>query len=322
MEDARPLAIALMGPTASGKTALAVEWAERLGSEIISVDSALVYRGLDIGSAKPMGAERALHRLIDIRDPHESYSAAQFACDAISELRDISSGGRIPLLVGGTGLYFRALLEGLSAMPEADPELRAQIIIEATERGWPALHDELARVDAAAAARIHPSDTQRITRALEVYRLSGRAISEWQAAETRAPFPFRVLKLVLAPSDRAVLHERIERRFDTMLAAGFLDEVRGLIADPRLHAVDRPQDLPAMRAVGYRQAWSHLRGEIDAAAFREQAIAATRQLAKRQYTWLRREFAARWLDPLQQREELEAALVLFVTRGQAGGRVE
>lgn len=307
--DSRPLAIALMGPTASGKTALAVEWAERLRSEIVSVDSALVYRGLNIGAAKPDAATlaRAPHRLLDIRDPHEIYSAADFAADALPAMRELASQGKIPLLAGGTGLYFRALLQGLSAMPEADPEIRAEIRAEAEVRGWAALHAELAKVDAEAAARIHATDPQRITRALEVFRVSGRPISDWQRAQAPPAFPFRVLKLVLAPTDRAVLHARIEQRFDAMLAQGFLDEVRALRADPRLHA-----DLPAIRAVGYRQTWRHLDGETDAATFREQAIAATRQLAKRQFTWLRGEADARWFDPMSQREPLNQALRMFV----------
>lgn len=309
--DPRPLAIALMGPTASGKTALAVEWAERLGSEIVSVDSALVYRGLDIGAAKP-GPElraRAPHRLIDIRDPHQTYSAAEFATDALREMQALSAEGKLPLLVGGTGLYFRALLDGLSEMPEADAATRDRIREEAAARGWAVLHAELLRIDPVAGARIHATDPQRITRALEVHRLSGRPISDWQQARTHRPFPFRVLKLVLAPADRAVLHERIERRFDAMLAQGFLDEVRRLREDPRLH-----EDLPAIRAVGYRQAWRHLAGDTDATTFREQAIAATRQLAKRQYTWLRGELDARWFDPVAQRDRLDAALRAFVTR--------
>lgn len=309
--DSRPLAIALMGPTASGKTALAVEWAERLGTEIVSVDSALVYRGLDIGAAKPEAElrARAPHRLIDIRDPHETYSAADFAADALREMLALSSEGKLPLLVGGTGLYFRALLDGLSEMPEADADVRERIREEAAARGWAALHAELQRIDPVAGARIHATDPQRITRALEVHRISGRPISEWQQARTHRPFPFRVLKLVLAPADRAVLHERIERRFDAMLAQGFLDEVRRLRGDPRLH-----EDLPAIRAVGYRQAWRHLAGETDATTFREQAIAATRQLAKRQYTWLRGELDARWFDPATQRDRLDAALQAFVAR--------
>ena len=317
MHDERPLAIALMGPTASGKTAFAVEWAVRLDSEVISVDSALSYRGLDIGAAKPDAStlRRAPHHLIDIRDPHEIYSAAEFARDALASMQAIAARGRIPLLAGGTGLYFRALFEGLSIMPEADAYTRAQIQDEARERGWPDLHLELARVDPAAAARIHANDPQRLTRALEVHRLTGTPISVWQQSERGHCFPFRVLKLILAPADRALLHQRIEKRFDAMLAAGFLDEVRNLRSDPRLHP-----DLPAIRAVGYRQAWAHLDGITDFTSFREQALAATRQLAKRQLTWLRGEHDARWLDPDADAAELQVALQLFVARcgAQAG----
>jgi len=311
MQDQRPLAIALMGPTASGKTALALDWAQRLGSEVISVDSALVYRGLDIGAAKPDAdtLRRVRHQLIDIRDPHEVYSAAEFARDALVAMQRLAGRGLVPVLAGGTGLYFRALLDGLSQMPEADPDLRAVIRREAAERGWAALHEELGGIDPAAAARIHANDPQRITRALEVHRLSGVPISRWQQSAVRRPFPFRVLKLVLAPADRAVLHERIALRFDAMLAAGFLDEVRALRRDPRLHP-----DLPAIRAVGYRQAWAHLDGHSDFGAFREQAIAATRQLAKRQLTWLRGEPDGRWLDPAVDSAELDAALALFLAR--------
>ena len=310
-EDQRPLAIALMGPTASGKTALALDWAQRLGTEVISVDSALVYRGLVIGAAKPDAATlaRTRHHLIDIRDPHEVYSAADFARDAASAMQSVSARGLVPLLAGGTGLYFSALLDGLSKMPEASPEVRAGIQREAGERGWPALHAELSRIDPVAAARIHANDPQRVTRALEVHRLSGIPISQWQQAISRQPFPFRVLKLILAPADRAVLHERIARRFDAMLDAGLLDEVAGLRRDDRLDA-----DLPAIRAVGYRQAWAHLDGAIDFATFRDQAIAATRQLAKRQLTWLRGEHDARWLDPMADQAALEAALRLFLPR--------
>lgn len=311
MQDTRPLAIALMGPTASGKTALAADWAEQLGTEVISVDSALVYRGLDIGAAKPDVAvlARAPHRLVDVRDPHEVFSAADFAREALPPMQALADRGRVPLLVGGTGLYFTALLRGLSDMPEADAAIRAVIAAEAAERGWPALHAEMAALDPAAGTRIKPQDQQRITRALEVHRISGRPISQWQAEGRQRPFPFRVLRLVLAPADRSVLHGRITQRFDQMLADGFLDEVRRLRADPRLHP-----DLPSMRAVGYRQAWAHLDGETDAATFREQAIAATRQLAKRQLTWLRAQFDARWLDPGTQRSELELALRAFVIR--------
>ena len=310
--DARPRAIALMGPTASGKTALAVDWVARFGLEIISVDSALVYRGLDIGSAEPDAAllARAPHRLIDIRDPHETYSAAEFATDALAAMREIHAAGRVPLLAGGTGLYFRALLRGLSDLPSADPALRAQIGEEAARRGWAALHAELAQVDSLAAARIAPGDPQRIQRALEVYRLSGRPISQWQAQSARAPFPFRVLKLAVAPAERATLHARIEARLDAMLDTGFLDEVRPLAADPRLHP-----DLPAMRAVGYRQALEHLAGEATALQFRERAIHATRQLAKRQLTWLRSERDARWFDPERDAGEADQAVAQFLGCG-------
>lgn len=311
MRDERPLAVALMGPTASGKTALGLEWAERLGTEVVSVDSALVYRGLDIGAAKPDAATlaRVRHHLVDVRDPHEVFSAADFAREALPPMQALAARGRVPLLVGGTGLYFSALLDGLSDMPEADPGLRAAIAGEAAERGWTALHAELAAVDPEAGRRIRPGDAQRITRALEVFRLTGRPISDWQRAGAPRRFPFRVLRLVLAPADRSVLHERIARRFDQMLAEGFLDEVRRLRADPRLHP-----DLPSMRAVGYRQAWAHLEGHTDAPTFREQAIAATRQLAKRQLTWLRARLDALWFDPQSQRPALDQALARFLAR--------
>lgn len=313
--DHRPIAIALMGPTASGKTALALDWAERLGGEIISVDSALVYRGLDIGSAKPTRDEqrRVPHHLIDIRDPWEPYSAAEFARDARSALDDIAGRGRVPVLAGGTGLYFHALLHGLSPMPEADPAVRAQLEAEAAVRGWADLHAELAAIDAEAARRIHATDAQRIQRALEVHRLSGRTISDWRREGLATPrLPFRVLKLVLAPTQRSVLHARIEQRFDAMLRAGFLDEVRTLRNLPPLQAHPAPLELPALRAVGYRQAWEHLEGRTSAAEFRERGIFATRQLAKRQLTWLRGELDARWFDPAVQRPALEQALALFM----------
>jgi tRNA dimethylallyltransferase len=309
MRDQRPLAVALMGPTASGKTALAVEWAQCWGGEIVSVDSALVYRRMNIGSAKPDAATlvQARHHLLDLREPQQTYSAADFARDALAAMHDIRQRGRLPILAGGTGLYFQALLDGLSPMPEADPALRAQLQAEAGQRGWASLHDELARVDPLAAARIHATDPQRIVRALEVWRLTGRSLSDWQAQPSPHRLPFRVLKLVIAPQHRSVLHARIAQRFDAMLVAGFLDEVRALRADPLLHA-----DLPAMRAVGYRQAWLHLDGGIDAEQFRQQAIAATRQLAKRQLTWLRGEFDARWFDPEQQLLALNGALSRFL----------
>ncbi|TWI08270.1 tRNA (adenosine(37)-N6)-dimethylallyltransferase MiaA [Aerolutibacter ruishenii] len=313
--DHRPVAIALMGPTASGKTALALDWAERLGGEIVSVDSALVYRGLDIGSAKPTASElqRVPHHLVDVRDPWQPFSAADFAQQARVAMEGIAARGRVPVLAGGTGLYFHALLRGLSPMPEADPATRAQLEAEAAERGWAALHAELTVLDPEAARRIHATDAQRIQRALEVHRLSGRTITEWRREGLMVPrLPFRVLKLVLAPADRAVLHARIEQRFDAMLAAGFLDEVRALRSLPRLQVHPAPLELPALRAVGYRQAWEYLDGGSSAAEFRDRGIFATRQLAKRQLTWLRGELDARWFDPATQREGLERALAMFL----------
>jgi tRNA dimethylallyltransferase len=312
--DARPLAIAIMGPTASGKTAFALDVAERFGGEIVSVDSALVYRGLDIGAAKPSADEQARvpHHLLDVREPWQTYSAAEFAQDARRAMDDIAARGRLPILAGGTGLYFQALLEGLAEMPAADAALRADIGVQAQAQGWPALHAELAQVDPVAAARIHATDPQRIQRALEVYRLTGRPISQWQQEARGARLPLRVLKLVLAPSDRAVLHARIALRFDLMLQQGFLDEVRRLRALPGMQAVTAPLDLPAVRAVGYRQAWEYLDGQGSAADFRDRAIAATRQLAKRQLTWLRGGLDARWFDPATDRAALDDALALFL----------
>jgi tRNA dimethylallyltransferase len=290
-------------------------WAARLRTDIVSVDSALVYRGLDIGSAKPDAAMRAAvpHHLVDVRDAHEVYSAADFATEALAAMHAIHARGRVPVLAGGTGLYFEALFDGLAQMPAADAGTRAQLRAEAAERGWPALHAELLAVDPVAGARIHANDPQRITRALEVHRLSGEPISAWQARRQARPFPFRMLKLVLCPRARSLLHARIAARFDAMLAQGFLDEVRALRADPRLHA-----DLPAMRAVGYRQAWRHLAGASDAATFREEAIAATRQLAKRQLTWLRARPELRWFDPEFDGPGLEHAFRQFFGNGGAG----
>lgn len=313
--NSRPVALALMGPTASGKTALALEWAQRLSGEVISVDSALVYRGLDIGTAKPDADERlrVRHHLIDIREPWQPYSAAEFAADARAAMAEVAARGRLPILAGGTGLYFHALLRGLSPMPPADADTRAEIQAEADAGGWPAMHARLAAIDPAAGARIRPGDAQRIQRALEVHRLSGRTISHWQGLP--APLPglgFRVLKLVLAPADRAVLHARIARRFDAMLAAGFLDEVRRLRALPQIREHPHPRDLPALRAVGYRQAWEHLDGSTAGDEFRERSIHATRQLAKRQLTWLRGQLDARWFDPVLQRGALDDALQRFL----------
>ena len=317
--DTRPLAIALMGPTASGKSALALEWAQRFDGEIVSVDSALVYRRLDIGAAKPTPAERALvpHHLIDLRDPWQPYSAAEFASDARAAIDGIVARDRLPILAGGTGLYFRALLQGLAPMPEADADLRIRIAQEAAERGWAALHSELASVDPQAATRIHATDAQRIQRALEVWRISGRTISDWQR-DAQARLPLRVLKLVIAPRDRAVLHARIEHRFDAMLGEGFLQEVQALRALPQLQAHPSPLALPALRAVGYRQAWEHLEGHASAAEFRDRGIFATRQLAKRQLTWLRGELDARWFDPALDRSRLEQAVEMFLPGGRQG----
>lgn len=290
--DRRPSAVLLMGPTASGKTALACALAERFPFELVSVDSALVYRGLDIGAAKPDRATLARfpHRLVDIRDPVQAYSAADFRADALAAMADIAAAGRVPLLVGGTGLYFRAFEQGLSALPDADAAVRARLAREAAESSWDALHRRLVALDPVAAQRIRPGDTQRIQRALEVIELSGRRLSEQQCGPTERP-PWRLLKLALVPADRAALHERIARRFDAMLAEGFLDEARRLRAAP-----DWDADLPAMRAVGYRQAWPHLAGDDDLPTFRDRAVFATRQLAKRQITWLRSEVDARWID--------------------------
>ncbi len=281
--------LVLTGPTGMGKSDWAARLAEELPLEIVSVDSALVYRGLDIGAAKPTAGERAraAHHMLDLRDPWQPYSAAEFAVDARAAIDDIIARGRLPILAGGTGLYFHALLHGLAPMPDADPAVRAQLADEAAHHGWKSLHAELARVDPDAAARIHATDAQRIQRALEVWRLSGRTISDWQRGRSTTALPVRVLKLVLAPHERATLHARIEQRFDMMLAGGFLDEVRALRALPALQLHPSPLELPALRAVGYRQAWEHLDGATDAATFRDRAIHATRQLAKRQLTWLR-----------------------------------
>ncbi|MCA1979768.1 MAG: tRNA (adenosine(37)-N6)-dimethylallyltransferase MiaA [Thiobacillus sp.] len=310
MSQPLPPAVFLMGPTASGKTALAVHLVERFPFEIVSVDSALVYRGMDIGTAKPdaVTLARAPHRLIDIREPGETYSAAAFRDDALAAMADITARGRVPLLVGGTMLYFRALLQGLDDLPRADTTLRAEIDAAARAQGWPALHAELARHDPATAARLAPNDAQRIGRALEIVRLTGTPMSALLARNTTR-LPYEVLQLALIPSDRAVLHRRIAERFDAMLAAGLVDEVRALRAR---HALT--PELPSMRAVGYRQAWAYLEGAIDAAALREQGIAATRQLAKRQLTWLRSWPDALRLDCLDEGlpSRVEAAVSAFL----------
>jgi len=279
-------AILLMGPTASGKSALALELAGALDAEIISVDSAQVYRDMDVGTAKPGAAERAAvpHHLIDILPPDQAYSAARFREDALAASAQVTARGRLPLLVGGTMLYFKALREGLATLPMADPAMRAAIDAEAAERGWPALHAELASVDPESAARLQPTDAQRIQRALEVYRSTGTPLSRHFARQDTGgqAVPFRFIPVAIEPSQRAVLHQRIEQRFDAMLAAGLVEELRALRLRYRLG----PQ-LPSMRSVGYRQAWEHLEGRLGAADLRAQGIYATRQLAKRQLTWLR-----------------------------------
>ncbi|TCK19055.1 tRNA dimethylallyltransferase [Thiogranum longum] len=283
-----------MGPTASGKTGVAVDLVQQLPLDIVSVDSALVYRGMDIGTAKP-DAEMlriAPHRLIDIRDPVQPYSAAGFRDDALQEIASIHAAGRTPLLVGGTMLYFRALERGLSELPSADPEVRARLEVEAEAGGWAAMHERLARIDPVAAARIHPNDPQRIQRALEVYEITGESMTRlFERSGETAP-PLRFLKIVLAPAQREVLHARIRQRFDIMLGQGFLDEVSALRARG-----DLEPDMPSMRAVGYRQAWAHLDGKLSAQEWVERAIVATRQYAKRQLTWLRSEGNTNWIDP-------------------------
>jgi tRNA dimethylallyltransferase len=280
----RNTAYALLGPTASGKSEVAMALAARAPIEIVSMDSAQVYRGLDIGTAKPSAAERARvpHHLVDVMDPDSTYSTGRWRVDAIRVVGEILSRGKVPLIVGGTMLYYRALVGGLDTLPQADPEVRAAINAEAGERGWPAMHAELAKVDAVAAQRIPVRDAQRIQRALEVWRLTGKPLSSLQG-RSGASLPFVLRGFALVPGDREALAERIAARFDAMLAGGLVDEVRRLRQRYELSS-----DVPSMRAVGYRQVWQYLEGEIDEAEMRTRAVAATRQLAKRQMTWLRR----------------------------------
>ena len=286
--------IFIMGPTASGKTGLAVDLRKQLNGDIISVDSALVYRGMDIGTAKPDAdtLKEAPHRLINLCDPSKNYDAAQFRTDALREIKDIHKAGKLPLLVGGTGLYFRALEKGLAPLPTANNEVRQQLLQEAQQLGWLALHQRLNKIDPVAAKKIHPNDTQRIQRALEVFMLTGKPISDLQQTQQHV-LPYPVIKIILSPP-REVLLQRIEQRFDQMLAQGLMAEVKTLFQRDDLTATH-----PAMRSVGYRQVWQYLSGELNQTQMRERAIIATRQLAKRQLTWLRAETNAQWFDSLQ-----------------------
>lgn len=303
-QPALPKAIFIMGPTASGKTDLAIELRKHLPVELISVDSALIYKGMDIGTAKPTVEElkKAPHRLIDILDPKKSYSAADFRRDALHEMDEITKAGKIPLLVGGTMLYYKALLEGLSPLPSSVPEIRKQIEIEAKEKGWDALHQELSQIDPVSAARIHPNDPQRLSRALEVFRISGKSLTE--LTQTKGEIlPYDVVQFAIAPKERSVLHERIEKRFHLMMERGFEDEIRALYQRGDLHA-----DLPSIRCVGYRQMWDYLDGKTDRDEAVYRGICATRQLAKRQITWLRGWKNLIWLDTFTPEENLKTVL--------------
>jgi len=301
----KPLAIFLMGPTASGKTDLAIQLRQHLPVEVISVDSALIYCGMDIGTAKPSKAELALapHRLIDICDPAESYSAMNFRHDALREMRDITAQGKIPLLVGGTMLYYKALLEGLSPLPSADEKVRSEIEAKAALIGWGRLHQELTKIDPISAQRINPNDSQRINRALEVFYLTGKTLTELTAQKGEA-LPYDILQFAIAPEQREVLHLRIEQRFHNMIELGFQQEVEKLYRRPDLN-----ENLPSIRCVGYRQMWEYLRGDYDHDEMVFRGICATRQLAKRQITWLRGWTSPiQWLDSLQPAQALEKVL--------------
>ncbi|MGA4603988.1 tRNA (adenosine(37)-N6)-dimethylallyltransferase MiaA [Pseudoalteromonas maricaloris] len=292
-----------MGPTAAGKTALAIELCQALNTEIISVDSALVYKGMDIGTAKPSAQEQAQapHHLIDIIDPAQSYSVAEFRADAIKLIDDFHQRGKVPILVGGTMMYFKGLIEGLSPLPEADAEIRAVLEREAEQKGWPALHQQLKEIDPEAAAKISENDSQRINRALEVYRISGKTMTQLQQSKQDA-LPYQFHQFAIAPKDRKVLHERIEKRFKIMLDEGFKNEVLALYQRKDLHP-----DLPSIRCVGYRQMWEYLAGECDYNEMVFKGVAATRQLAKRQLTWLRGWQDVTWLDTDSQ-ENLQRVL--------------
>lgn len=296
-KEKRPAAVFIMGPTASGKTDLAIELAQHFPCEIISVDSALIYRGMDIGTAKPSAQElrEYPHQLIDILDPAQSYSAAQFREDALDLMAQATQQGRLPVLVGGTMLYYKALVEGLALMPQADAKVRAQLEKQAAEQGLAELHAQLQQVDPESGLRIHPNDSQRLLRALEVWLVSGKTMTEHRLEQQarQQQLPYNVAAFALAPQQRSVLHQRIEQRFELMLKQGFLDEVKALQQRGDLHA-----QLPSMRSVGYRQAWEHLQGQYDFNEMRARGVAATRQLAKRQFTWLRSWQQLTWLDSL------------------------
>lgn len=299
-----------MGPTASGKTDVAIHLVENLPVEIISVDSVLIYKDMNIGSAKPDENTLAIapHRLIDFLDPAQAYSVAEFQRDALQAMEEITSKGKIPLLVGGTMLYFRALLDGLSVLPAADENVRQKLEIEAAELGWPAMHAKLKIVDPVSAEKIHPNDPQRIQRALEVYEISGEPLSMLQIKHKSAnTLPYNVTKLIINPNDRSVLHQRIEQRFHQMLELGFINEVKALHSRGDLHV-----DMPSMRAVGYRQVWEYLDGQRDYASMVERGIVVTRQLAKRQLTWLRNEENAIWFD--SQQSDIKNKILEFILK--------
>lgn len=310
-----PPVIFLMGPTASGKTALSVQLAQALNGEIISVDSALVFKGMDIGTAKPTQDERGgiLHHLIDILDPAESYSTGQFRKQALALMDDITRRGKVPILVGGTMLYFNVLNSGLAVLPEADPAIRAKLDQDLAQLGKEAVHRRLADVDPESAARIHPNDPQRVQRALEVYEISGKPLTSFFTAAQAQDIPYQKIKLIIAPQDRAILHDIIAWRFRQMLEQGFIDEVEALYTRG-----DLTEKMPSIRAVGYRQAWSHLQGEYDLETMTEKAIIATRQLAKRQFTWLRRETDATNFQAGQQ--ELLTKVLVEVNDKLSGRR--
>ncbi len=305
--------IMLMGPTGAGTTDLAIELAQHLPLDIISVDSAMVYRGMDIGTGKPEKTllARAPHRLIDVREPEQAYSAAEFRADALREIAQIHRAARVPLLVGGTGLYFRALTRGLSPLPAADPPTRARLAARAEQVGWNEMHKRLSIIDPSAAERIHPNDPQRIQRALEVHELTGLTLTQLHDTDERSMTVYPTVSLVLSPADRSQLHGKIEARFDGMLKAGLVEEVECLRERENIH-----RDLPSMRAVGYRQVWEYLEDEADLPTMRERAVAATRQLARRQLTWLRAERAGVWLEPGGDALKKSLALIALNTSGQ------